>query len=57
MSIMIGVDNVEKVSRVEVIEAGKRKFVKWNCKPIFSLQDDGRTLKIFIDGSYKHDSN
>jgi len=45
---MIGVDNVEKVSRVEVIEDGKRKFVKCNCKPSFVLQDDGRTLKVFI---------
>jgi len=50
MSVMIGVDNVEKVSRVEIIEDAKRKYVKWNCKPIFSLQDNGRTLKIFIDG-------
>jgi len=42
--------NVDNVTRVEVIEDAKRKFVKWDCKPAFMLQDGGRTLKIFIDG-------
>jgi len=42
--------DTEKVTRIEVIEDGKRKFVKWNCIPAFMLQDGGRTLKIFIDG-------
>jgi len=46
---MSGVDNVEKVSRIEIIEDGKRKYVKWNCHPVFMLQDGGRTLKIFMD--------
>ena len=40
---------VDNVTRVEVIEDGKRKYVKWNCEPIFGLQDGGRTLKIFIN--------
>jgi len=43
--------NVDRVTRIEVIEDGKRKYVKWDCKPIFMLQDGGRTLKIFIDKS------
>jgi len=42
--------DTEKVTRIEVIEDGKRKFVKWNCIPAFMLQDGGRALKIFIDG-------
>ena len=41
--------NTEKVTRIEVIEDAKRKFVKRNCEPVFMLQDKGRTLKIFID--------
>lgn len=42
--------NLDGVTRVEVIENGKRMFVKWDCHPAFMLQDGGRTLKIFIDG-------
>ena len=41
--------NTEKVTRIEIIEDAKRKYVKWNCEPIFMLQDGGRTLKIFMD--------
>jgi len=40
-----------KVTRVEVIENAKRKYVKWDCKKVkASLQDDNRTLKIFLEG-------
>lgn len=39
----------EKVTRVEVIENGLRKYVKWNCKIKESLQDNDRTLKIFVE--------
>lgn len=42
--------HIDTVTRVEVIENGKRMFVKWDCHPVFMLQDGGRTLKIFIDG-------
>ncbi len=42
--------DLSKVTRVEVIEKGRRKFVKWDCKPFFDLQDNKRTLKIFVDG-------
>lgn len=37
-----------KETRVEIIEKGERKFVKWNCKIEESIQDDGRTLKLFV---------
>ena len=42
--------NLDDVTRIEVIEEGKRKYVKWDCQPVFMLQDGGKTLKIFIDG-------
>ena len=45
--------NTEEVTRIEVIESAKRKYVKRDCKPVFMLQDGGRTLKIFIDESGK----
>ncbi len=41
--------DTEKVTRIEIIEDAKRKYVKWDCEPIFMLQDGGRTLKIFMD--------
>jgi len=44
---------VDNVTRVEIIEDEKRKYVKWDCKPVFMLQDTGRTLKIFIDAGDK----
>lgn len=45
--------NTEKVTRVEVINHQDdpigRVFTKHNCQKVeLSLQDDGRTLKIFI---------
>ena len=39
----------EKVTRLEVIEKGMRKYVKWNCKIKTDIQDNGRTLKIFVE--------
>ncbi len=42
-----------KENRFEVIEDGERKFVKWGCKIEESIQDNGRTLKIFISPSEK----
>lgn len=38
----------DEVTRIEVIENGFRKYVKWDCEPCFMLQDGGKTLKIFI---------
>ena len=37
-----------KETRIEVIENGERKFNKWNCVIEESIQDDGRTLKLFV---------
>lgn len=50
--------NTDNVTRVEVIdhtkpvdEGGGRCYVKWekDIKVEVSLQDDGRTMKIFIE--------
>ena len=44
--------NTEKVTRVEIInhqDGIGRVFTKYNCQKVeLSLQDDERTLKIFI---------
>ena len=44
-----------KVTRVEVIDEKGRSYVNWkdNNKVKLSLQDDGRTLKIFIERNKK----
>ena len=36
------------ITRVEVIDETGRAYVRWDCEPTFSLQDNGRTLKIFV---------
>lgn len=41
------------VNRLEIIDDSGRSYVNWQDKPIeilFSLQDDGKTLKIFCKG-------
>lgn len=44
--------NFEKVTRVEVIDADGRSYIKYGVTGIeFSLQDDNRTLKIFLNES------
>ena len=41
----------EKVTRVEVIDDTGRAYTNWNVSDLqFSLQDDARTLKVFIVG-------
>ena len=41
----------EGVTRVEVIDENGRSYVNWNKNNIvnISIQDEGRTMKIFID--------
>lgn len=41
---------LEKVNRVEVIDQNGRSYVNWKPtnKTELSLQDDGKTLKVFI---------
>lgn len=42
---------MDKVTRVEVIDEHGRSYVNWNSnnKVTLSLQDNGKTLKVFID--------
>lgn len=41
--------DTSKVTRVEVIDDNGRSYVKYGIADIeFSLQDDGRTLKLFL---------
>lgn len=38
-----------KVTRVEVIDSDGRAYVAYDVQPTIVLQDDGRTLKVFVD--------
>lgn len=42
----------QKITRIEIIDHEGRQYVKWEDEPLdlqFVLQDDGRTLKIFVN--------
>jgi hypothetical protein len=42
-------DDTSKVTRLEVIDEDGRSYVKYGITDVqFSLQDDGRTLKLFV---------
>ena len=44
-------NDVEKVTRLEVIDESGRAYVRWNLESIqVSFQDNNRTLKIFVSG-------
>ena len=47
--------DLPKVTRVEVIDGDGRSYVNWRKENTtqISLQDDGRTLKIFITSENK----
>jgi hypothetical protein len=44
-------DEFQDVTRVEVIDETGRKYVRWNCRAKVQLQDDNRTMKIFVKGA------
>jgi hypothetical protein len=48
--------DISKVTRVEVIDEYGRRYTKHNCKVELSYQDDGRTLKVFINSLNKQDN-
>ena len=50
MAMLCPVTYLEKVNRVEVIDQKGRSYVNWKPtnKTELSLQDDGKTLKVFI---------
>lgn len=48
----------EKVTRVEVVESGGRAFTRYGVDGVtLSLQDDERTLKIFLSPQWRLDRN
>ncbi len=40
--------DISKVTRFEVIDDTGRTYSKWDCKVEWQLQDEGRTLKVFV---------
>ncbi len=44
---------VKKITRVEVIDENGRGYIRWGCKIQIRIQDDGRTLKIFLEKGKK----
>ena len=49
--------NYENVSRVEVIDEDGRSYVKYGIVGMtFDLQDDGRTLKLFLTTEKKQET-
>ena len=45
----------QKVTRFEVIDEHGRRYTEHYCKVELSYQDDGRTLKVFINSLNKKD--
>jgi hypothetical protein len=43
----------KKITRLEVIDDRGRRYVEWNCRITESIQDEGRTLKIFVERNVK----
>jgi hypothetical protein len=45
-----------KVTRVEVIDEDGRVYSRWCAKVELSVQDDGRTLKMFVRRRQGHEA-
>ena len=39
---------LKNITRLEVIDENGRAYTRWDCKVEESVQDDGRTLKLFV---------
>lgn len=49
VKILDTIENLENVTTVEVIDNHGRSYIHYNAESVeYSLQDDGKTLKIFI---------
>lgn len=44
--------DTSKITRVEVIDETGRAYTRWDVKAEVCIQDEGRTMKIFV-----HDKN
>lgn len=40
--------NLNNVNRLEIIDENGRRYVNMNCTPQLQLQDNEKTLKIFV---------
>ena len=48
------IKNYPEVTRVEVFTSNGREFVQYKCSDVaVSLQDDGRTIKVFLFSTYE----
>lgn len=45
--------DASKITRVEVIDETGRAYTRWDVKAEVSIQDEGRTMKIFITSKKK----
>ena len=43
--------NFSTITRLEVIDEAGRKYTRWKCKIDPSVQDQGRTLKLFVEAT------
>lgn len=41
--------DVTQVTRLTVVDSGGRAYERWDVAVRLSFQDDGRTLKVFVD--------
>lgn len=47
-------NDYNKVTRFEIVDRFGRSYSNWNVEDIeFSLQDDGKTLKVFLRDNSK----
>jgi len=47
-------EDYKKVTRFEVIDRCGRSYSNWNVEDVkFSLQDDGKTLKVFLQDNIR----
>lgn len=44
---------IDKITRLEVIDSEGRSYTIWDADLLFSVQDEGRTLKIFASKKVK----
>lgn len=47
-AMSLSVKDMAKVNRVELIDDTGRVYSQWNVSVYVQLQDDGRTLKVFV---------
>ena len=48
--------NTKKITRLEVIDETGRRYIQWNCSVVVSVQDNGRTMKCFVNNTKSQSS-